>query len=345
MPRHDLSDLSDMDLARLLGAKGRNGDSLVAHINPQEASLLKALGGSGTRNPRTGLLEFSPMGGQAGGKDGTGIGGSEKGGRSNSGAGPAAAGAGQGHLGMGYGGGVGMDKRSTADAPQKGGYGKTAKGAAGGMVGVAPDSTQSGGTAEQSGAPFSGGSVADKDFFDRFAGGLFGGLGSTVGGTLGTLAGGPFGGILGTIGGAAAEAAFGGPSEKDNTKQDGTSGGPAGSGGSGGPGPGAGPGSESGAGMGYGGGVGIGGSGPGNIPGSLAAAARQAEIDRATATQPQNTGLIAALSPPVPGAMPALPAGLLQYLAQNPGLIQGLTNTSRFGTGSVAPLNYMRTYA
>jgi len=41
-----------------LAALGRNGDTLVAHINPMEARLLKAMGGSGTRNPRTGLLEF-----------------------------------------------------------------------------------------------------------------------------------------------------------------------------------------------------------------------------------------------------------------------------------------------
>ena len=37
---------------------GRNGDTMLAHINPQEAALLKALGGSGTINPYTGQPEF-----------------------------------------------------------------------------------------------------------------------------------------------------------------------------------------------------------------------------------------------------------------------------------------------
>jgi len=45
-------------LAKELQSKGRNGDTILAHINPQEAGILKALGGSGTRNPITGLPEF-----------------------------------------------------------------------------------------------------------------------------------------------------------------------------------------------------------------------------------------------------------------------------------------------
>jgi hypothetical protein len=53
------------DAARLAMA-GRKGDKLVAHITPEEAMLLKARGGAGTINPRTGLLEFydgsDPMG-------------------------------------------------------------------------------------------------------------------------------------------------------------------------------------------------------------------------------------------------------------------------------------------
>jgi hypothetical protein len=38
--------------------KGRNGDTILAHINPLEAKMLKAAGGSGTINPKTGLPEF-----------------------------------------------------------------------------------------------------------------------------------------------------------------------------------------------------------------------------------------------------------------------------------------------
>jgi len=41
-----------------LASQGRNGDTMLAHINPQEAELLKALGGAGTINPKTGLPEF-----------------------------------------------------------------------------------------------------------------------------------------------------------------------------------------------------------------------------------------------------------------------------------------------
>lgn len=44
--------------AQDLAAQGRNGDTMLAHINPQEAQLLKSLGGSGTINPKTGLPEF-----------------------------------------------------------------------------------------------------------------------------------------------------------------------------------------------------------------------------------------------------------------------------------------------
>jgi hypothetical protein len=38
--------------------RGRGDDTLIAHINPREAALLKRLGGAGTRNPETGALEF-----------------------------------------------------------------------------------------------------------------------------------------------------------------------------------------------------------------------------------------------------------------------------------------------
>jgi len=44
--------------AQSLAAKGRGGDTILAHINPQEAAMLKAMGGSGTINPATGIMEF-----------------------------------------------------------------------------------------------------------------------------------------------------------------------------------------------------------------------------------------------------------------------------------------------
>ena len=46
------------DMAKYLASKGRNGDTMLAHITPSEARLLKAMGGSGTINPETGLPEF-----------------------------------------------------------------------------------------------------------------------------------------------------------------------------------------------------------------------------------------------------------------------------------------------
>jgi hypothetical protein len=45
-------------IAREMAAMGRNGDTMLAHITPQEAMMLKRMGGSGTINPYTGLPEF-----------------------------------------------------------------------------------------------------------------------------------------------------------------------------------------------------------------------------------------------------------------------------------------------
>lgn len=45
-------------IAALLQTKGRGGDSILAHITPREAALLRSRGGSGTINPETGLMEF-----------------------------------------------------------------------------------------------------------------------------------------------------------------------------------------------------------------------------------------------------------------------------------------------
>ena len=45
-------------IAKELQSYGRNGDTILAHINPQEARMLKRMGGSGTINPVTGLPEF-----------------------------------------------------------------------------------------------------------------------------------------------------------------------------------------------------------------------------------------------------------------------------------------------
>jgi hypothetical protein len=45
-------------LAQVLRSKGRRGDTVLAHITPKEAALLKSRGGRGSINPDTGLPEF-----------------------------------------------------------------------------------------------------------------------------------------------------------------------------------------------------------------------------------------------------------------------------------------------
>jgi hypothetical protein len=49
-------------LAQELPKYGRYGDDVVAHISSDEARMLKAMGGSGTINPQTGLPEFFKIG-------------------------------------------------------------------------------------------------------------------------------------------------------------------------------------------------------------------------------------------------------------------------------------------
>ena len=49
-------------IAQLLRSKGRGKDTMLAHITPKEAALLKRRGGSGSINPETGLPEFEDSG-------------------------------------------------------------------------------------------------------------------------------------------------------------------------------------------------------------------------------------------------------------------------------------------
>lgn len=49
-------------MAKMLQAKGRGKDRILAHITPKEAALLKKRGGRGSKNPDTGLLEFDDGG-------------------------------------------------------------------------------------------------------------------------------------------------------------------------------------------------------------------------------------------------------------------------------------------
>ena len=45
-------------MSQYLRNQGRLGDTELAHVNPEEAALLRSLGGSGTINPSTGLREY-----------------------------------------------------------------------------------------------------------------------------------------------------------------------------------------------------------------------------------------------------------------------------------------------
>jgi hypothetical protein len=47
--------------ARRVQKAGRGGDTVLAHITPEEAALLKSRGGAGTINPKTGLPEYRSM--------------------------------------------------------------------------------------------------------------------------------------------------------------------------------------------------------------------------------------------------------------------------------------------
>lgn len=53
-----LADVDLRQLAQMLRKKGRGRDTVLAHITPQEARLLKRRGGRGSINPKTGLPEF-----------------------------------------------------------------------------------------------------------------------------------------------------------------------------------------------------------------------------------------------------------------------------------------------
>lgn len=145
-------------LADTLGSMGRGDDSLVAHITPREALMLKAMGGSGTINPYTGLLEFDDGG------DGGDGGGGGSAGESGPGAGdgPSGAGGGGGSAGEGAGGASGGpgDGGGGGSAGESGpGAGEGASGAGGGGGGEG-EGGPSGGESAGEGAGTGGGASA-----------------------------------------------------------------------------------------------------------------------------------------------------------------------------------------
>lgn len=58
-------------MAHHLQSMGQDGDTILAHINPEEAGILKALGGSGKPNPHTGLPSFGVNDGPEAGATGS----------------------------------------------------------------------------------------------------------------------------------------------------------------------------------------------------------------------------------------------------------------------------------
>lgn len=46
---------------RKLAHQGQGGDSMLAHINPREAEILRRMGGQGTINPNTGIQEYKSL--------------------------------------------------------------------------------------------------------------------------------------------------------------------------------------------------------------------------------------------------------------------------------------------
>ena len=83
-------------LHRALRRLGRRGDTELAHVTKGEMALLEALGGSGTRNPKSGLREFFEDDGGGGGP------------------GPSDSGSGQ-DGGSGQDSGMGMDSTQSSD--------------------------------------------------------------------------------------------------------------------------------------------------------------------------------------------------------------------------------------
>lgn len=47
-------------MSKKVAMQGRRGDTSLVHASPFTKELLKAMGGAGTTNPRTGLIEFYP---------------------------------------------------------------------------------------------------------------------------------------------------------------------------------------------------------------------------------------------------------------------------------------------
>ena len=140
--------------AQKLQGMGRNGDTILAHINPEEAALLKRMGGSGKINPNTGLMSFEPGFGSFGsGATGNYGGGSNSGGYQNQGRGSGVTDSrpnpGGGNTGGNNGGNNG-GKTDTSGGP---GSAPGGDGSKSGSQGMGAGSASSGGKTDTSGGP------------------------------------------------------------------------------------------------------------------------------------------------------------------------------------------------
>jgi len=309
---------------------------MVAHISPQEALLLRSLGGAGTINPRTGLPEFWDLGGgvSSGGHgdigDGTGGSADGRGSRGDSQGGTKVAGAKQGHT-TGFGFGGTMDKSQTSSHVAKstaGGQSVAENGILGSFLGHLFDRFTQGPTTDTTtdvvnsivgpaASQLSPGlglginvgaaeSDTNADVANAVASGKISGTNvDTSGGTLTTHAGGLYGGVspadidTGRLNRDIASGAFGGGSLGGYGRQ--------------------------------------GAGGPGNADRRVLAQNAQ----RANA----GGGLLALTDPALTLPAPTTPDGLLAYLALINAMLPGYQTNSRFGLGQVAPVNYIRTYA
>lgn len=188
------------EIIRKAGMVDHPGDSILAHISPEEARILKKRGGAGRKNPRTGALSFY----EEGNDDNDNYGGRDEGDRGRAAAESGGAGGfGAGSMGGdgGQSGGVNYGEEygpSYADLGiEAGGYGPSVA-EFGGSYPSAPEPLSGrdayGPTAGPGGMPANGNVYAGYNpdplsFGEKYGGGIMGIAGSLFGGPVAGVAG------------------------------------------------------------------------------------------------------------------------------------------------------------
>jgi hypothetical protein len=311
--------LKNSGLLHLLESQGRNGDNMLVHVNPAEALILKMLGGSGTKNPHTGLFEFYGSEGGAGsmGKStgGQGSAGADKSVGGDRGGGPARSGVGNENSAAG---GLSAEKRDTSYG---GGY-SGGSGSGGGGQGSAPAITTKWGNENAYNGDVNDTADPGVDLGVGLGEGIGTAAGAVVAGELGAAVLGGFGSLIDKLAGWG-HVTIGGQSvtDKRDSFKDGSGSGGASN-------------------------IGRGNSrgDSGNL-GGLGQTAQQNNAGGGLVATPVTPPVAPPTIGPPPTSSDQLTQGLLAYLAQNPGMLQGYTGTSRFGTGTVSPFSYYRPIA